>query len=79
MAMDISTLKALIQNGIPDAVVEIEDLRGDGEHYAAHVTSPAFEGKTRVQQHKMVHEALQGKMGTELHALAIQTSTPSDK
>lgn len=78
MPMDIDTLKNLILSGIPDSTVEIEDLRGDGDHYAAHIVSPAFEGKSRVQQHKMVHEALKGKMGTELHALAIQTSVPQD-
>ena len=78
MPMDADILKQLILDGIPDSTVEIEDLRGDGDHYAAHVVSPAFEGKTRVQQHKMVHAALKGKMGTELHALAIQTSVPTD-
>ena len=76
MPMDIETLKSLIETGIPDAEINIQDLRGDGDHYSAHIISPAFEGKTRVQQHQMVHDALQGKMGTELHALAIQTSTP---
>ena len=76
MAMDIETLRNLIQDGIPDADVRIEDLRGDGDHYAAHVTSPAFEGKSRVQQHQMVYAALKDTMKTELHALAIQTSTP---
>lgn len=76
MAMDIETLRALIKKGIPDAEVRIEDLRGDGDHYAAHIVSAAFEGKSRIEQHKMVHAALDGKMGAELHALAIQTSTP---
>lgn len=74
MALEADTIKQLIQEGIPDAQVRIEDLRGDGEHYAAYVVSPSFEGKNRVQQHQMVYESLQGKMGEELHALAIQTS-----
>ena len=78
MAMDIETLETMILDGVPDSQVRIEDLRGDGEHYAAYVTSSAFAGKSRVQQHKMVYDALQGKMGTELHALAIQTSVPAD-
>ena len=76
MAMDANAIEGLIRDGIPDADVRIEDLRGDGEHYAAYVCSPAFEGKSRVQQHQMVYAALQGKMGEELHALALQTSTP---
>jgi stress-induced morphogen len=76
MAMDVTTLKTMIESGLPDAQVRIEDLAGDGDHYAAHVTSSAFIGKTRVQQHQMVYQALQGKMGTELHALALQTSVP---
>lgn len=63
----------MIREGVPGAVVEIEDLRGDGEHYAAYVRSPAFAGKSRVQQHQMVFAALKGKMGTELHALAVHT------
>jgi stress-induced morphogen len=76
MAMDAETIEKLILEGIPDATVKIEDLRGDGDHYAAHVTSRAFIGKTRVQQHKMVYDAMKGKMGGELHALALQTSVP---
>jgi stress-induced morphogen len=76
--MDANEIETLIKQGIPDAVVEIRDLRGDGDHYAAHIISAAFEGKTRVQQHQMVYQALQGKMGDELHALAIQTNTPED-
>ncbi len=77
MAMDPADIVRMIKEGIPDAEVRIEDLRGDGDHYAAYVVSPAFEGKTRVQQHQMVYQALQGRMGTELHALALQTSAPS--
>lgn len=78
MAMEASTIMQLIQEGLPDAEVRIDDLRGDGEHYAAYIVSPAFEGKSRVQQHQMVYKALKGKMGDELHALAIQTAVPSD-
>lgn len=74
MAMDAELIEELILSGIPDAAVTISDLRGDGDHYAAHVTSSAFKGKSRVQQHQMVYEALKGRMGNELHALAIQTS-----
>jgi stress-induced morphogen len=76
MAMDANVIEDLIREGIPDAAVKIEDLRGDGDHYAAYITSATFEGKSRVQQHQMVYAALKGKMGNELHALAIQTSTP---
>jgi stress-induced morphogen len=76
MPMDAQTLQQMILQGIPDATVRIEDLRGDGDHYAAYVTSASFAGKSRVQQHQMVYNALQGKMGSELHALAIQTSVP---
>jgi stress-induced morphogen len=76
MAMDASEIERLIMDGIPDAQVKITDLRGDGDHYAALVESPAFEGIPRVKQHQMVYEALQGKMGGELHALALQTSAP---
>lgn len=76
MAMSASEIETLIKAGIPDAEVRIEDLRGDGDHYAAYIVSSAFEGKSRVQQHQMVYAALQGSMKEELHALAIQTSTP---
>ncbi len=76
MAMDAALIEDLIRSGIPEAQVRIEDLRGDGDHYAAYVVSPAFAGKSRVQQHQMVYAALQGKMGGELHALALQTSVP---
>jgi len=78
MAMDAAQLERLIKESLPDAVVSIEDLRGDGDHYAAHVVSPAFRGKTRVQQHQMVYQALRGRMGGELHALALQTGVPED-
>lgn len=76
MAMTASEIEALIKAAFPDAEVRIEDLAGDGDHYQARVVSAAFRGKTRVQQHKMVYEALQGRMGGALHALALQTSAP---
>jgi len=78
MAMDASEIENFIKEGIPDSTVRIEDLRGDGDHYAAYVESASFVGKSRVQQHQMVYNALQGRMGNELHALALQTSTPKD-
>jgi len=77
MPMDAGEIERLIRESIPDATVSIEDLRGDGDHYAAHVTSAQFAGKSRVQQHQMVYQALKGRMGGELHALALQTSTPA--
>ncbi len=79
MPMNPADIETLIKQGIPDAKITIEDLRGDGDHYAAYVVSAAFRGKSRVQQHQMVYQALQGRMGNELHALALQTSAPSDE
>ncbi len=76
MAMNQSDIVQMIKEALPDAEVQIEDLRGDGDHYAAYVRSAEFKGKTRVQQHQMVYKALQGRMGNELHALALQTSVP---
>ncbi len=76
MPMDAALIEKLIKDAIPDAVIRIDDLRGDGDHYAAYVESASFAGKTRVQQHQMVYKALQGRMGGELHALALQTATP---
>jgi stress-induced morphogen len=76
MAMDAKTIETMIREALPDAQVEIRDLAGDGEHYAASVISAAFKGKSRVQQHQMVYQALKGRMGGELHALALQTSAP---
>jgi len=76
MAMDVAEITRLLKEGLPDAEIHIEDLRGDGDHYAAYVASKSFEGLSRVKQHQMVYAALQGKMGTELHALALQTSVP---
>ncbi|WP_044561379.1 BolA family protein [Azospirillum sp. B4] len=78
MAMDASEIERLIREGIPGAEVRIEDLRGDGDHYAAHVTAPAFKGKSRVAQHQMVYAALGGRMGNELHALALTTAATQD-
>jgi stress-induced morphogen len=78
MAMDASEIERLIKTGIPDAQVSIQDLRGDGDHYAAHVVSASFRGKSRVQQHQMVYQALGGRMGGVLHALALQTAAPED-
>ncbi len=76
MAMDAVEIERMILEALPDARITIEDLRGDGDHYAAHVVSAAFADKTRVQQHQMVYRALRGKMGDDLHALALQTSAP---
>ena len=76
MAMSAAEIEHLILEAFPDAAIEIEDLRGDGDHYAATVISGAFAGKTRVQQHQLVYRALKGKMGGELHALALTTRTP---
>ena len=76
MPMNPAEIEKMIKEGIPEAEVRIEDLAGDGDHYAAYVSSPAFKGKTRVQQHQMVYQVLQGRMGGELHALALQTSAP---
>ena len=76
MAMDAHEIERLIRIQLPDATIEIRDLAGDGDHYAAHVVSASFKGKTRVQQHKMVYEALGGRMGDALHALALTTAAP---
>ncbi len=76
MAMDAEDIEKLIKEGLPGAEVTIQDLRGDGDHYAAQVVAAEFEGKSRVQQHQLVYQALQGRMGNELHALQLQTSAP---
>ena len=76
MAMSPGDIEDLIKSGIPGAKVVIRDLAGDGDHYAAEVVAEAFRGKTRVQQHQMVYDALKGNMGGVLHALALQTSVP---
>jgi len=78
MALDAGTIEKLIRDGLPGARVTISPLADDNDHWAAHVVSPAFKGKSRVQQHQMVYAALQGRMGRELHALALQTSAPED-
>jgi len=76
MAMDAGEIEQLIKDALPGAIVRIEDLRGDGDHYAAYVEAVEFTGKTRIQQHQMVYQALRGKMGDQLHALALQTAAP---
>lgn len=76
MAMAANEIERLIREAYPDAKIEIRDLAGDGDHYAATIVSEAFRGKTRVQQHQMVYSALKGNMGGVLHALALQTSAP---
>ena len=78
MAMTAAEIEELILKSFPDAKVTIDDLRGDGDHYAAQIVSEQFRGLTRVQQHKMVYSALDGKMGNELHALALNTSAPKN-
>jgi len=78
MAMDAAEISAMIKEALPDATVVIDDLAGDGNHYAAKVISTAFAGKSRVQQHQMVYAALRGKMGGDLHALALQTGLPEN-
>ena len=78
MAMTAAEIEELILKSFPDAQVTIDDLRGDGDHYAAKIVSEQFRGLTRVQQHKMVYSAMDGKMGNELHALALNTSAPKN-
>ena len=73
MGMDLKEIEKLIKEALPDASVEIEDLAGDGNHYSATVTSSQFSGKSKIEQHKLVYASLKGKMGNELHALAIKT------
>lgn len=79
MPMQLEEIERLIKAALPDAEINIQDLAGDGDHYAALVVSEAFRGKTRVQQHQMVYAALQGNMGGVLHALALQTKVPDAK
>ena len=76
MAMESGEIMRLIQESIPDAEVRIDDLKGDGDHYAALVLSSSFKGKSRIQQHQMVYKALKGRMGDQLHALALKTEIP---
>ena len=75
MPLSKENLEKYIKNSIPDSTVIIEDLRGDGNHYSATVISKSFEGKTKIEQHKMVYDSLEGKMGNELHALMLKTKT----
>ena len=77
MAMSANDIERLIKAQIPDAEITIRDLAGDGDHYSATVVSEAFRGKSRVQQHKLVYDALKGEMGGKLHALALQTGIPA--
>ena len=78
MAMTSNEIEELILKTFPNAKIVIDDLRGDGDHYAAQIIADEFKGKTRVQQHQMVYNAMGGKMGKELHALALNTSVPKD-
>lgn len=77
MPMPIQTLEAALREGFPDATIEVQDLAGDGDHYKARIVSSAFKGLPRVKQHQLVYAALKGKMGGELHALALETSAPA--
>ena len=77
MAMKAHEIEELIMKAFPDAIVKIEDMAGDGDHYSCYVETKLFAGKSRIQQHQMVYQALDGKMGGQLHALALQTKTPS--
>lgn len=79
MAMQPAEIEALIKSALPDAEVSIEDLAGDGDHYAAKVVSESFRGISRVKQHQIVYAALQGRMGGVLHALALQTAAPEQE
>ena len=73
MAMNLKEIENLIREALPDATIDIQDLAGDGNHYSATIVSSQFSGKSKIQQHKMVYNSLKGKMGNELHALAIKT------
>ena len=73
MAMDLKEIEKYIKEALPDAIVDVQDLAGDGNHYSATVTSVEFSGKSKIEQHKMVYNSLKGKMCNELHALAIKT------
>ena len=73
MAMDIKEIEKYIKEALPDSIVEIQDLAGDGNHYSATIKSSQFVGKSKIEQHKMVYNSLKGKMGNELHALAVKT------
>ncbi len=77
MPMSLDALEAVLREGFPDAEIKIEDLAGDGDHYRARIVSGAFAGLSRVKQHQLVYAALKGRMGGELHALALETSAPA--
>lgn len=77
MPLPASKITRMIGDAFPGAQVELKDLAGDNDHFAVVITSEIFQGKSRVQQHQMVYDALQGKMGGELHALSIKTQIPS--
>jgi len=79
MAMAANEIEALIRAALPDAHITVEDLAGDGDHYAANVVSESFRGLSRVKQHQLVFQALGGRMGGQLHALALQTSAPNQE
>ena len=74
MAMSANEIETMIKEALPNSTVVIDDLRGDGDHYSAHVKSELFNGKSKIQQHQMVYKALKGKMGAQLHALALKTT-----
>ena len=78
MAMTVNEIEELLLKSFPNAKITIDDLRGDGDHYAAKIVTAEFKGKTRVQQHQMVYNAMNGKIGTDLHALALNTSAPKN-
>ena len=73
MAMNLKEIESMIKEALPDAIIDIQDLAGDGNHYSATITSSAFNGKSKIEQHKMIYNSLKGKMGNELHALASKT------
>ena len=78
MAMDLKEIETLIKDALPDAVIDIQDLAGDGNHYSATITSSKFSGLSKIEQHKLVYASLKGKMGNELHALAIKTKEKNE-
>ena len=73
MSMNLKEIESMIKEALPDAIIDIQDLAGDGNHYSATITSSAFNGKSKIEQHKMIYNSLKGKMGNELHALALKT------
>ena len=73
MSMNLKEIESMIKEALPDAIIEIKDLAGDGNHYSATITSSSFNGKSKIEQHKMIYNSLKGKMGNELHALALKT------